>query len=75
MLLKLLNQGKSLLYVPPHGFLTLRFREQAAGPSKGELKRLAKQAEKDKKAAEKAAKQAELAAAKAAADVVSFAVG
>ncbi|KAG8992715.1 aspartate--tRNA ligase dps1 [Tulasnella sp. JGI-2019a] len=40
-----------------------------AGPSKGELKRLAKQAEKDKKAAEKAAKQAELNAAKAAADV------
>ncbi|KIO33847.1 hypothetical protein M407DRAFT_240953 [Tulasnella calospora MUT 4182] len=38
-------------------------------PSKNELKRLAKQAEKDKKAAEKAAKQAELKAAQAAADV------
>lgn len=49
--------------------LTGRIREGKA-PSKNELKRLAKQAEKDKKAAEKAAKQAELKAAQAAADVV-----
>ena len=41
------------------------------GPSKNELKKLAKQAEKEKKAAEKAAKQAELKAAQAAAEVVS----
>ncbi|KAG8928058.1 aspartate--tRNA ligase dps1 [Tulasnella sp. 418] len=41
----------------------------APGPSKNELKRLAKQAEKEKKAAEKAAKQAELKAAQAAAEV------
>ncbi|KAG8905690.1 aspartate--tRNA ligase dps1 [Tulasnella sp. 403] len=40
-----------------------------AGPSKNELKRLAKQAEKEKKAAEKAAKQAEQKAAQAAAEV------
>ncbi|KAG8954961.1 aspartate--tRNA ligase dps1 [Tulasnella sp. 424] len=43
--------------------------EEGKVPSKNELKRLAKQAEKDKKAAEKAAKQAELKAAQAAADV------
>ena len=45
-------------------------RRAPAGPSKNELKKLAKQAEKDKKAAEKAAKQAELKATQAAADVV-----
>ncbi|KAG8985479.1 aspartate--tRNA ligase dps1, partial [Tulasnella sp. 427] len=42
---------------------------EGKAPSKNELKRVAKQAEKDKKAAEKAAKQAELKAAQAAADV------
>ena len=40
------------------------------GPSKSELKKRAKQAEKDRKAAEKAAKQAELDQQKAAAEVV-----
>ena len=40
------------------------------GPSKSELKKRAKEAEKAKKAAEKKAKQDELAAQKAAAEVV-----
>jgi hypothetical protein len=41
------------------------------GPSKNELKKLAKAAEKEKQRAEKAAKQAELAKQKEAAEVVS----
>ncbi|EIN13689.1 aspartate-tRNA ligase [Punctularia strigosozonata HHB-11173 SS5] len=41
----------------------------AAGPSKNELKKRAKEAEKQKKAAEKAARQAELAAKQAASEV------
>lgn len=40
------------------------------GPSKSELKKRAKQAEKERKAAEKAAKQAELDQQKAAAEMV-----
>ncbi|KAG5648037.1 hypothetical protein DXG03_007072 [Asterophora parasitica] len=43
--------------------------EQPAGPSKSELKKRAKAAEKEKKAAERAAKQAELAQQQAAAEV------
>lgn len=42
------------------------------GPSKSELKKRAKQAEKERKAAEKAAKQAELDQQKAAAEVVCY---
>jgi Aspartyl/asparaginyl-tRNA synthetases len=45
-----------------------------AGPSKSELKKRAKQLEKDKKAAEKAAKQQELASQKAMAEVVRFTI-
>jgi aspartyl-tRNA synthetase len=41
-----------------------------SGPSKNELKKRAKAAEKEKKAAEKLAKQQELAQQKAAAEVV-----
>jgi hypothetical protein len=43
-----------------------------AGPSKSELKKRAKQLEKEKKAAEKAAKQQEIASQQAAAEVVRF---
>jgi hypothetical protein len=43
------------------------------GPSKSELKKRAKAAEKEKKAAEKAAKQQELAQQKADAEIVSLA--
>ncbi|KAG6911923.1 hypothetical protein DXG01_000170 [Tephrocybe rancida] len=43
--------------------------QPTTGPSKGELKKRAKQAEKDKKAAEKAAKQAEIAQQQAATEV------
>lgn len=44
-----------------------------AGPSKSELKKRAKAAEKEKKAAEKAAKQQEMAQQKADAEIVSLA--
>lgn len=50
--------------------LTQISQETQEGPSKSELKKRAKQAEKDKKAAEKAAKQAELAQQQAATEGV-----
>ncbi|KAK1232669.1 aspartate--tRNA ligase dps1 [Marasmius sp. AFHP31] len=48
---------------------TLNAPAEQTGPSKSELKKRAKAAEKEKKAAEKAAKQAELAAQQAASEV------
>jgi hypothetical protein len=50
----------------------IREGESPNGPSKSELKKRAKEAEKQRKAAEKAARQEELAKQKAAADMVLF---
>ena len=57
---------RRILFIVP-----FRAGDQPKGPSKGELKKAAKEAEKAKKAAERAAKEAEEKARREAADVVS----